>query len=149
MRNRTVGILLAGALAAAGCGSTTQFANKPRPPVPVDLTVYIDNARVSISPARVGAGPVIFIVTNQASHTESLTIAPAGQSSSPLATTGPINPQATAQVTVSVDAPGDYTVSTGSSGRTDAELATQSGIRSAALHVGPKRPNANNALLQP
>ncbi len=159
MRRTAIGILVASVLGAAGCGSGTQFANKPRPPVPVDLSVYIDNGRVSVSPTSVGAGPIIFIVTNQARRTESLTIAPAGTGSSPLASTGPINPQATAQVTVNLSSPGDYKVATAAPGpggrRTDAQLATQvqaqaqSGIRSAALHIGPARENGSSALLQP
>lgn len=149
MRRMAIGILFASVLGVGGCGGSTQFANKPRPPIPVDLSVYIDNGRVSVSPSSVGAGPIIFIVTNQASRTESLTITPVGSESSPLASTGPINPQATAQVTVNLNSPGAYTVATGSTGTTDAQLAAGSGIRSAALHIGPKRASSDNALLQP
>ena len=149
MRRSAIGMLFAGALCAAGCGGGTQFANKPRPPIPVDLSVYIDNTRVSLSPSSVGAGALMFIVTNQASRTESLTIAPAGAGTPPLASTGPINPQATAQVTVTVTSPGDYTVATGTSGTTEAARAIQSGIRSAALHVGPMRRSGADVLLQP
>ena len=78
------------------------FANDPRPPSPVNLSVYIDNSRVSLSPQSVGAGPVVFIVTNQADKSESLAIVHKGRTSiaDALADTGPINPQATAQVKV-------------------------------------------------
>src|ERR1700692_3414479 len=95
MRRTTFALLATVALAIAGCGSGTKFANKPRPATPVDLTVYINNQRVSVSPASVGAGPVILIVTNQANKTESLTVQRAGNSGSTLATAGPINPQET------------------------------------------------------
>src|SRR3981081_90925 len=104
MRSRTIGILATGALLATACGGGSHFANKPRPAVPVNLTVYVNNARVSVSPSSVGAGPVVFIITNQAHQAESLTIISGG---SPVATTGPINPEATLQVTVNLDTPGD------------------------------------------
>ena len=55
MRNMTVGMLAVGALAASACGSTTTYANKPSPPTPIDLTVYINDAKVSVSPANVGS----------------------------------------------------------------------------------------------
>jgi hypothetical protein len=139
MRSRTIGILVGGALLATACGSSTHFANKPRPPVPVNLTVYINNARVSVSHSSVGAGPVVFIITNQAQQAESLTIAPM-HSGSTVATTGPINPQGTTQVTVNLDSPGEYELTTG----------TASGsIHPAPLHIGPARPSAASQLLQP
>ena len=138
------------ALTAAACGSASTFANKPRPPVPINLTVYINKARVSLSPTTVGAGPINFIVTNQAPSAESLTILPAGASAAqPLADTGPINPQATAQVTVNFSSPGDYTVTTAANGTTEAAAATGPTIQPASLHIGPPRPSASNALLQP
>jgi hypothetical protein len=144
----------AGALGAAlvGCGSSGgSFANKPRPASPVNLTVYINNSHVSVSPAAVGAGPVVFIVTNQARQTESLMISSAlnGGGATPLASTGPINPQATATVTVDFRDPGDYTVNTSTGGQTQAQQAAPRSIQPATLHVGSARPNGSNELLQP
>jgi len=139
-------------LALVGCGSTGgSFANQPRPATPVNLTVYINSERVSVSPASVGAGPVVFIVTNQTPKTESLQITSAlnGGGGSALATTGPINPQATATVTVDFHSPGDYTVNTSSAGLTQAQQAVPSTIQPATLHVGTARPNGSNELLQP
>ena len=138
-------------LALAGCGSTGgSNPVKPRPPTPVNLTVYINNSRVSVSPNTVGAGPVVFIVTNQAKSTLSLSISQAGfGSGSALANTGPINPQATATVTVDFKDPGDYTVDTSSGGSSQATQALPSGIQAATVHVGPPRPNGSNQLLQP
>ena len=81
------------ALAAAACGSTSSGAVTPRPPAPVNLTVYIDNSRVSVSPTSVGAGPVTFIITNQASQAESLAILRSGASAGqPLAEHGADQP---------------------------------------------------------
>jgi hypothetical protein len=148
MRTIKVG-MFATMLALAGCGSSAKFANKPRPAIPVDLTVYINNARVSLSPTKVGAGEVIFIVTNQADRAESLTIHPAGDTSRQLATTGPIQPQATAQVTVDLREPGAYTVGTAAGGQNQAQIATAAKIQPAALHIGPARRNSSGVLLQP
>ena len=144
-RRTTIGMLAVSALAASACGATSKGATTPRPPAPVNLTVYIDNSRVSLSPTDVGAGPVAFIITNQASQAESLTILRAGSAAGqPLADTGPINPQATAQLTVNFTSPGIYAVSAGDGGG-----GASSSIRSAALHVGKARPSSNNQLLQP
>lgn len=148
MRGTRVGMLLATTLGVCGCGGGKQFANEARPAVPVNLSVYISDAQVLVSPSSVGAGPVSFIVTNQAMRTESLRIARAANGA-PLARTGPINPQGTAQVTVNFNFPGEYTVSAGAGGRTDAQLTLPSPIRPAALHVGRKRPNSSGTLLQP
>jgi hypothetical protein len=147
MRRIAFGMSVA-VLGLAGCGSSGTFANKPRPATPVDLTVYIDTARVSVSPASVGAGEVMFIVTNQADKTESLTIHPAGNSARSLATTGPINPQSTGQVAVDLST-GEYLVATASGRRSDATTATRSGIQPAALDIGRKRPASSDSLLQP
>ena len=142
--------MLAASAVVSGCGGTATFADKPRPPTPVNVTVYVNDTRVSVSPSSVGAGPVVFIVTNQASRSESLTILPPGGSTAPpLADTGPISPQATAQVTVDFSSQGDYTIDAGTSGSTDAALANRGSIHSATLHIGAQRPSASNALLQP
>jgi hypothetical protein len=149
---RTIGILGVAALtvAVAGCGGGKQFANNPRPAPPVDLTVYINDSRVSVSPSSLGAGPIIFIVTNQASHSESLEIhtASGGSPGGQPITTGPINPQATATVKVDLK-PGDYLVATGSGAGTQAATATEKMIQPAQLHLGQARPSGKDLLLQP
>jgi hypothetical protein len=148
MRTRTVVTYTLALFALAGCGSGGKFANKPRPATPVNLTVYVNNSRVSVSPSSTGAGPVVFIVTNQADKAESVTIHPAGDSTNALASTGPINPQSTAQVTVDFSNPGMYTVTTGQGSGTDASLQ-DSPIHPASIHIGKPRPSSNNELLQP
>ena len=96
MRRNTAGMFVLAAATIAGCGGGSHFANQTRPPAPVNVTVYINDQRVSVSPSSVGAGPVQLIVTNQATTAESLTMARAGDSSSqPLADTGPISPDST------------------------------------------------------
>jgi len=149
MRRITTGMMLVASVVLAGCGNGgTHFADKPRPPSPINLTVYINDQRVSISPSRVGAGPVDFIVTNQASHAESMIISAKSASSQQLASTGPISPQGTFQVTVDFK-PGEYTVATSSGGTTEAAAALPGGIQPAQLKVGKERPSASGQLLNP
>lgn len=147
MRRATIGILAVSAAVAAGCGGGKHFANEPRPPTPLNLTVYINDSRILVSPTAIGAGPVMFIVTNQASQAESLTVQPASGGAA-LATTAPINPQATSEVQVNFT-PGTYTVGTNGAGGSDASQASPTPIQSASLFVGPQRQNSNGALLQP
>lgn len=162
-RSSAYAALIVVVAAVAGCGSSGggHFANQPRPPSPVNLTVYIDNHRVSVSPSSVGAGPIVFIVTNQASLAESLAILPAGGAAQPvtntpgcpphssaLACTGPISPMATAQVKVNLST-GAYTVTTISSGGTEAAAAAAPPIQSALLRIGGPRPSSSGQLLVP
>jgi hypothetical protein len=146
MRRATIGTVAVGLL-IAGCGSGAHFANKSRPPTPVDLTVYINDERVSVSPNSVGAGPVVFTITNQASRAETLSFQPSGGGST-LASSAPINPQTTTQVTVNFN-PGTYTVTTANTGGTEAEQASPASIHPAVLHIGAPRQNSNGVLLQP
>lgn len=150
MRKTTSLLVALSAVSIAGCGSSGTFANKPAPPQPVNVTVYINSSKISMAPSNVGAGPVNFIVTNQASSSESLTILPAGAAAGqPLADTGPINPQGTAQVTVNFSSKGDYTVAIGSAGTSDAAAATQSSIQPATIHIGTPRAGGSSQLLNP
>jgi hypothetical protein len=141
--------MLVAATVAAGCGGGGHYPNQPRPPSPVNMTVYINDQRVSVSPSSVGAGPVQLIVTNQASNSESLTVLAAGSAAGqPLADTGPISPQGTAQVTVNLNS-GNYTVATAPHASTEAANVAPGGIQAALVHVGKPRPGASNQLLQP
>jgi hypothetical protein len=146
MRVRTIGQLVIIALIVSACGSAGgQSPSAARPPNPVNLTVYVNDSHVSVSPARVGAGPITFIVTNQASRAESLAISRGG---STLASTAPINPQGTTQVSVNF-APGKYTIATGDQGASAAQRSKQSSIRPASIHIGRERESSSNSVLQP
>ena len=109
------------------------------------LTVYVNDSHVSVSPAHVGAGPITFIINNQASQAESLAISKDG---STLASTAPINPQGTTQVSVNFK-PGKYTIATGNQGKNDAQLSKQSSIRPASIHIARERESSSNSVLQP
>jgi hypothetical protein len=117
-----------------GCGGGGERANALRPPAPIVVAVEIGDARVSASPRRFGAGPISIVASNQSGASRRLTIdGPRLRQS-----LGPINPQDTATLKVTVN-PGSYTISADGAG----------GPKAAALSVGPKRASAQNELLLP
>jgi hypothetical protein len=149
MRIRTIVTVGTSALAVAACGSAGgKAASAAGAPTPVNLSVYVSDSRISVSPQVVGAGPVIFVVTNQASHSEALSITRGATGTHPVASTAPINPQGTTQVSVDFK-PGDYTISTAAHGHTDAQLSRPSSVASASLHIGRQRSSSSNSLLKP
>src|SRR5439155_8284459 len=90
---RDVSLLLAGALLVAGCGGGSHFKNDTRPPVPVQLTGVVTDRGVTVSPKRVGAGPVILIMSNQTSAAHTITL----EGNGTIDTVRPVNPLATAK----------------------------------------------------
>jgi hypothetical protein len=136
-------MLAVSGLAVSACGSSSPGATTPRASAPINLTVYVDNRRVSISPTAVGAGAVLLIITNQASQAESVSVLPStGSGGQALASTGPINPQATAQVSVNLTSPGNYAL-------TASDASESSSIQPATLRVGPHRASSSGQVLQP
>lgn len=132
MRKISVGAFatIAG-LGVAACG-TQQHENRNRPPAAIVLSAAITPARISVSPTRVGAGPVTIVVTNQTASSQQLTFESA--SGAVRQQTGPINPQDTATLKAEVS-PGAYRV-----------RATGSGVKPATVVFGPERPSAQNDL---
>jgi hypothetical protein len=126
------------ALALAGCGGGKDFANKPRPPVPLDLTGVITKQKVTISPNKVGAGPVTITVSNQSGQSRTLTLDGNGIQES----VGPINPLDTAKLQKTLK-PGRYRVTAGS------EAATATAIRPAVLVIGKERQSGSDKVLLP
>lgn len=139
-RTRAVALILSGVAVASGVGACggDSFENKPRPPVPVQLTGVITEARVTISPNKVGAGPVVITVSNQTPDAHTLTLEGEGLRER----VGPINPQATAAIQKTLP-PGQYTVKAGS------ETAVSTEIRPATLVIGRERPSGSGQLLLP
>jgi hypothetical protein len=127
--------LLAGTLGLAACGSGTHFADRPKPALQVTLSVYVDNQHVSISPDRVGAGAVLLIITNEASHSQSVSIRSAGGAT--VASSGTIASGQAAQLPASLDHTGSY------------EVLTGSGARPANLTITRARANSDRVLLEP
>lgn len=135
-------VMLGAAALVPGCGSTDDYANDPRPPAPIDVSVNITNDRVSVSPDRIGAGPIVLLVANESDRARDVTLSPPRDGASACvdadATSGPINPRGNARVQLEV-VEGECVV--GVRGR--------GGPRAARLRVGPQRPSAQNELLQP
>jgi hypothetical protein len=125
-------------IALAGCGSGKDFANKPRPPVPLQLTGVITKQKVTISPRKVGAGPVVITVSNQTGQSHTLTLDGQGLQER----VGPINPLDTAELQKTLK-PGRYTVTAGS------DRAAAKAIAPATLVIGKERASASDKVLLP
>ena len=132
-------VLAAGVIGvlAVGCGDK-DFENKPRPPVPIELTGVIQEKKVTVSPNKVGAGPILITVSNQTKDAHTLTL----EGRSVRERVGPINPLDTATIQKTL-APGSYEVRAGSS------VAVAHEIRPASLVIGKQRKDSNDQLLQP
>lgn len=145
MRTRMVGALSAMAAAAtiagSGCGSSGDgYENAARPPAPISVSVNLTQSRVAVSPARVGAGPVLLLIANESGRARDVTLTAAGGGRSCVesgAASGPINPQSSASLKLPL-VQGVCEI-----GVADGEL------RPARLTVGAERPSAQQDLLQP
>jgi hypothetical protein len=128
-------------LAVAGlsaCGAdNASYQNLPRPPAPINVTAAITDRQIKVSPPRFGAGPIVLIISNQSSDAQSVTFATGGGEAGIRQTTSAINPAGTAQLQITV-VRGIYEVS-----------VEDHRITPAKVHVGERRPSAQNALLQP
>ena len=124
------------AFGATGCGDD-DFKNEPRAAVPVELSGVVKPARVIVSPADVGAGPVRIKISNHTSRAQTVTL----HGHAVEERVGPVYPQDTARIQKTL-APGRYEVRAGSA---DAARA----IMPAELTVGPERPESNDRLLLP
>lgn len=124
----------------AGCGSGDDYANRPRPPAPINVTAAISDSGISVSPRRFGAGPIVLIVSNQSSSAQEVTFETnelGGSKPGRTFSTTPINPRGTATLKVNVRQ-GAWELRTG-----------DDGIRAADLRVGRTRKSAQDELLQP
>ena len=121
----------------AGCGDE-DFANEPRPPVPIELTGVVQDEAVTVSPARIGAGPVRITVSNQTRRRQSITL----EGERTRTQVGPVDPLDTATIRSTLD-PGLYEVSAGSA------VAVPKEIRPALLRIGRERPSSSGDLLLP
>jgi hypothetical protein len=132
-------LCLAGAAALAACGDTEPRTNDPRPPTPVMLTAAVHDDVVQVSPSRVGAGPIVLIVSNQSKRPQRVTFETdelGGRTAGRRASTGTIAPQGTGRLTIDART-GRYAVHAGD------------GIRTAHVRVGAPRGSAQDQLLLP
>ena len=128
------------AVAVAGCGGGSDYANDPRPATPINVTAAITDQKVTISPKDIGAGPVVIIIANETAKAHRITVETdeLGASSGGIKQqTGPINPQGTGTLKLDMKT-GSYRVSV------DGGV-----ISEAKLKVGKDRPSSQDQLLQP
>jgi predicted component of type VI protein secretion system len=121
----------------AGCGED-DFKNEARAPVRLALTGVIQDDKVTVSPARIGAGPVEITISNQTDSERTITL----EGESITEQEGPVLPGDTATIQKTL-APGSYEVRAGS------EKAVRKEIQPAVLRIGKERRNSNNELLLP
>jgi len=131
-----LGLAIAAAL-IAGCGDD-DFKNEARAPVRLALTGVIKDDKVTVSPARIGAGPVQITISNQTDSERTITL----EGESIRERQGPVQPGDTATIQKTLE-PGSYEVRAGS------EKAVRKEIQPALLEIGKKRKNSNNDLLLP
>ena len=137
MRARVVVSGVVATALIAGCGDD-DFANEPRPPIPIELTGVVQDDAVTVSPARVGAGPVRITISNQTRGRQTLTL----EGETMRTRVGPVDPLDTATIRSSLD-PGIYEVSAGSA------VALPKEIRPALLRIGRERRSSSGDLLLP
>jgi hypothetical protein len=130
------GLAIAAAI-VAGCGDE-DFKNEARAPVREALTGVIQNDKVTVSPARLGAGPVEITISNQTKMNHTVTL----EGESIVERQGPVEPGATVTIQKTL-AQGSYEVKAGT------EKAVRTEIRPAVLKIGKERKNSNNDLLLP
>jgi hypothetical protein len=127
------------ACALAGCGGGDDYANKPRPATPINITAAISTEKISLSPKTFGAGPAVFIVSNQSGREQVVTLQTeelGGDKPGIKASTDPIAPRGTGTLKVDVRE-GTY------------ELSVRKGPPPVTLEVGGERKSAQDTLLQP
>ncbi|HEX8065133.1 MAG TPA: hypothetical protein VF520_01265 [Thermoleophilaceae bacterium] len=129
---------VAGATALAGCGDDDEFKNDPRPPVTLQLSGAITAAKVSVEPKKLGAGPIVLIVSNLTQEAHTITLdGPSGRE-----VVGPINPGDTGRIQEDMK-PGSYEVRAGS------DIVQGDEIEPAKLTVGPERASSSDKVLLP
>src|SRR5437764_9262942 len=76
-RTRRVALLFVGGfvvLGVPGCGGGSDFKDRARPPIPLQLSGVITDKSVSVEPSKVGAGPVTIVISNQATQSHTVTL---------------------------------------------------------------------------
>ena len=140
MRATALIAALALGLAACGGGDDQERSNAPRPPTPINVTAAVDDTEVRVSPARFGAGPVVFIVSNQSSQPQQLTFETdelAGKAGGMRRSTREIAPRSTGELKVD-PREGSYRL-----------IASSGDVNPAAIEVSGPRESAQGELLLP
>jgi hypothetical protein len=117
------GLAVLAAATAAGCGED-DFENQARAPVRVALTGVIQDDEVTVSPSKIGAGPVEITISNQTDSERIVTL----EGESMREDGGAVQPGATVTLQKTLE-PGSYEVKAGS------ERAVRQEIRPAILRA--------------
>jgi hypothetical protein len=125
------------AVIVAGCGDE-DFKNEARAPIREALTGVIQNDKVTVSPSKIGAGPVEITLSTQTKADHTVTL----EGESIVERQGPVAPGDTLTIQKTLTK-GSYEVKAGS------EKAVPREIRPAVLRIGKERENSNNDLLLP
>lgn len=138
---RATALIAALALGIAACGDDDQErTNAPRPPAPINVTAAVDDTEVRVSPPKFGAGPVVFIVSNQSSQAQRLTFETdelGGDTGGIRRSTREIAPRSTGEL--KVDPPeGTYRL-----------IASSGDVNPASIEVSGRRKSAQGELLLP
>ena len=120
-------------LGASGCGGEDFDRSARRPPVPIQLSGVIKPDGLEVEPNRLGAGPIILLISNQTSQSHTVTL----EGGTVRERVGPINPRDTAQLQAALQ-PGTYRVRAGS------ERAVARAIEPATLSIGAQRRTAED-----
>jgi hypothetical protein len=104
----------------------------------VELTGVIQEDRITVSPDRAGAGPIVITISNQTPDAHTVTL----EGEQIRERVGPIPPQDTGTIQKTLT-PGAYEVRAGSS------VAVPKEIQPAHLEVGRERPSSSDRLLLP
>lgn len=132
--------LAAVVLLAAGCGGGGERTNAPRPPAQAMMTAAIHDDVIRVSPATIGAGQIVLVVSNQTRRPQRLTFEtdelgsgrPGRTASTPV-----IGPSATGRLTIDARS-GRYSVHT-----------RDRRVRAAHVVIGAPRPSSQDQLLLP
>jgi hypothetical protein len=131
---------LAVCLAACGGDDEQERSNAPRPPTPINVTAAIDDTEVRVSPTTFGAGPVVFIISNQSSRPQQLTFETdelGGATGGIRRSTREIAPRSTGELKVD-PREGSYRLS-----------ASSGDVNPASIEVSRRRKSAQGELLLP
>jgi hypothetical protein len=133
-------VLFALPIALVACGGSERRENELRPPVPVTLTAAIHEDRIQLSPASVGAGTVVLILSNQSTAPQTVTFETdelGGTRGGNTASSPEIAPGSTGRLTITTRE-GTYSVHT-----------ADDAIRAAEVKIGPPRESGQDQLLLP
>ena len=139
-RRAAAALAAAAAYVLAGCGGSGEdYANKPRPATPINVTAAVTDKEISISPKKFGAGPVVIIVSNQTGDEQTVTLQTeelGGTQGGLKESTDPIAPRGTGTLKADVRE-GTYA------------LSVRKGPSPVTLEVGGDRKSAQDTLLEP